>query len=147
MHHSAGNHLNNHWCAIPPRSELQKRPKTQLQDIKFDRDRYVPGDNQFTVARAVYLWPKADGKPSTVNDSSDIDAGYTGEIRFPWSGLGIAADRRKKDGGYRLTGMELQVLAAVLNGNDGEARYWSSGELPKQMFHFSMSRWPRYQLK
>ena len=147
MHHSAGNDLNNHWCKVPPPSAWQKNGKPQYADVIFDRERYVGDEGQFTVSRAVHLLPKADGKPSTVNDSSDIDAGFTGEIRFPWSGLGVPADRRTKDGGYRTAGMDLQILAAVLNGNGGEARYWSSGELPKQMFHFSASRWPRYQLK
>jgi dienelactone hydrolase len=144
MHHAASNQLNNNWCVVPPGGELRTKPKLQITDIKFDRDRFVPDDGPFTVARAVHLLPKADGKPSTVNDSSDTDAGYCGEIRFPWSGLGLPADRRQKDGSYRLDGLELQVLCAMLNGNDGDARYWSSGELPKQMFHFSASRWPRY---
>jgi hypothetical protein len=147
MHHSAGNYLNNHWCVVPPPATWQTSGKPQYSDVKFDRERYVADDGTLRVSRAVHLLPKADGKPSTINDSSDIDAGYTGEIRFPWSGLGILADRRQKDGGYRLTGMEIQVLAAALNGNGGDARYWSSGELPKQMFHFSASRWPRYRLK
>jgi hypothetical protein len=65
-------------------------------------------------------------------------------MRFPWAGLGLPAERRQPNGSYHLSGLELQVLAAVLNGNGGEARYWSSAELPKQMFHFSTSRWPRF---
>jgi hypothetical protein len=104
----------------------------------------VPDDGKFTVQRAVHLLPKADGQPSTVNDSTDVDSGYSGEICFPWSGLGLPAERRRQDGTYRLSGLELRVLAAALNGNGGEPHYWSSGELPNQMFHFSTSRWPRF---
>ena len=144
MHHSAGNHLNNHWCQVPSTGELRKKAKPQYGDVKFDRGRYVPDDGKLTVCQAAYLLPKTDGRPSTVNDPSDVDAGYSGEIRLPWSGLGLPAKRRRQDGTYRLSGLELRVLAAVLNGNGGQPQYWSSGELPKQMFHFSANRWPRY---
>ncbi|HEX5103273.1 MAG TPA: hypothetical protein VFV87_05655, partial [Pirellulaceae bacterium] len=147
MHHSAGNHLNNHWCRVPPPDVWKQNGKPRYADVKFDRERYVADDGSRTVARAVHLLPKADGQPSTVNDPSDIDAGYSGEIRFPWSGLGLPADRRRAGGSYRLAGLELQILAAALNGNGGEPRYYSSGELPSQMFHFSASRWPHYRLK
>jgi dienelactone hydrolase len=144
MHHSAGNHLNNHWCQAPTAIELRKKTKVRYGDVKFDRGRFVPDDGNHTVARAACLLPKADGKPSTVNDSSDVDFGYSGEIRFPWAGLGLPAERRREDGTYRLSGLEVRVLAAALDGNGGQPQYWSSGELPKQMFHFSASRWPRY---
>jgi dienelactone hydrolase len=145
MHHSAGNHLNNHWCQVPTTGELRKKAKAQNGDVKFDRARFVPDDGKLTVACSVYLLPKDDGRPSTVNDSADEDAGYSGEIRFPWSGLGLPPERRRQDGSYRLSGLEVRVLAAALNGNGGQPQYWSSGELPKQMFHFSAARWPRYR--
>jgi dienelactone hydrolase len=147
LHHSAGNHLNTHWCTVPTAAELRKRVKPQLADVKCDRERFIADDGQRTVARAVRLLPKEDGQPSTVNDSSDTDAGYVGELRLPWAGLELPASRRRPSGGYRLDGLELQILAAALNGNGGDARYWSSGELPKQMFHFSSGRWPKYRLE
>jgi hypothetical protein len=144
MHHSAGNRLNNHWCRVPPAEERRKKTRPQSGDVTIDRERFVPDEGQHSVARAVHLLPKADGSPSTLNDPADVDFGYSGEIRFPWSGLGLPAERRRQDGTYRLSGLEVRVLAAALNGNGGQPQTWSSGELPKQKFHFSASRWPRY---
>ena len=104
-------------------------------------------DGEFTVARAVQLKPRKDGKPSTVNDPADRDTGYTGEIRLPWAGLGAPAAQRRADGSYALAGTRLPILAASLNGNRGEAVYHSSApSLPKLMFHFSVALWPKHLL-
>ena len=147
IHHNAANHLNNLGIELPSAEALAKIPKPSYKDVTFHRDRYVDDDGAFTVARAVQLKPRADGRPSTVNDPSDRDTGYTGEIRLPWAGLGAPAERRRGDGSYDLTGLRLPLLAAVLNGNTGDAVYHSSAPyLPAIMFHFSVALWPRYEL-
>ena len=147
IHHNASNHLNNLWIELPSAEALAKIPKPSYKDVTFHRDRYVDDDGAFTVARAVRLKPRADGKPSTVNDPSDRDTGFTGEIRLPWAGLGAPASKRRANGGYALGGTRLPMLAAVLNGNGGQAVYHSSApDLPKLMFHFSAALWPKYQL-
>ena len=145
MHHGAGDYLSKFWCVTPSARMLRKKIRAEVSDVTFDGERFVSRDGRVSAASAVHLLPKNDGKPSTANNSTDTDTGFTGEIRFPWSGLGVAADRLHTDG-YRVAGMELQFLGAVRNGNDGEARTWSSGELPNQPFHFSAGRWPRYLL-
>jgi hypothetical protein len=145
IHHTAGNHLNDYACRVPPESQWTKRGRPLYKDVIFDRERFIPDEGQFTVARAAALLPQADGAPSTINDPSDIDTGYTGEIRLPWGGLGLPAKRRRTDGGYDLAGLELPILAAALHGDSGEAVYHSSAELPMQMFHFSVRYWPRYE--
>ena len=71
------------------------------------------------MARAVALLPRADGGLSTINDPSDEDTGYCGEIRLPWSGLGLPAERRRADDSYDLAGLELPILAAALHGDSG----------------------------
>ena len=82
-----------------------------------------------------------------MNKSDDVDVGYSGEIRLPWAGLGMPAGKRRPDGSYDLKGFELPMLAVVLNGNGGTPVYHSSAAgLPRQMFHFSADRWPRYVL-
>jgi dienelactone hydrolase len=139
VHHAAGNQLNTHWCVVPSQQEWRKLVKPAYGDVHFDRERYIDDDGNARVARAVALLPADGGQPSTVNRPDDLDTGYTGEIRLPWVGLG-AGDRKAAPGS------ELRLLAAVLNGNGGQARYWSSSELPSRMFHFSASRWPQYRL-
>lgn len=147
IHHNAANHLNNLGIELPTAEALAKIPKPSYKDVTFHRERYVDDDGAFTVARAVQLKPRADGRPSTVNDPSDRDTGYAGEIRLPWAGLGAPAERRRADGSYDLKGLRLPLLAAVLNGNTGDAVYHSSAPyLPTIMFHFSVALWPRYEL-
>ena len=115
--------------------------------MTFHRERFVTDDGASTVARAVQLKARKDGKPSTVNDPSDRDTGYTGEIRLPWAGLGAPSANRRPDGSYALAGTRLPILAASLNGNRGEATYHSSApHLPRLMFHFSVALWPKYVL-
>ena len=147
IHHNAANHLNDLWIELPTAAELAKIPKPSYKHVTFHRDRYVGEEDSFTVKRAVRLKSKADKKSSTINDESDFDTGYTGEIRLPWAGLGAPAKFRKPDGGFNMQGRRLLVLAVILNGNGGEAKYHSSGENPSPlMYHFSARKWPRYEL-
>ena len=143
IHHTAGNHLNNAWCRVPSARRFgPPRGSRGMPIVTFDRQRFIPDDGPFTVARYVALLPKADGRASTINDPSDEDTGFSGEIRLPWGGLGLPAKLRRPDGSYDLVGLELPMLAAALHGDTGQAVYHSSAELPLQMFHFSASRWP-----
>ena len=147
VHHDAANHLNNLAVELPTAEALAKILKPSYNDVTFHRERYVTDDGAFTVARAVQFKPRKDGKPSTVNDPSDRDTGYTGEIRLPWAGLGAPNSQRRADGSYALAGTRLPILAASLNGNRGEAVYHSSApHLPRLMFHFSVALWPKYVL-
>lgn len=147
VHHDAANHLNNLAVELPTTEALAKIPKPSYKHVTFHRERFVTDDGAFTVARAVQLKPRKDGKPSTANDPADRDTGYTGEIRLPWAGLGAPAAQRRPDGSYVLAGTRLPVLAASLNGNGGQAVYHSSApHLPRLMFHFSVKLWPRYLL-
>ncbi len=147
IHHNADNHLNDLWIELPTARELAKIPKPSYKHVTFHRDRYVGDEDSFTVKRAVRLKSKADNRPSSINDESDVDAGYTGEIRLPWAGLGAPKKFRKPNGEYSLEGKRLPILAVVLNGNDGQAKYHSSGsDLPPLMYHYSTRLWPLYEL-
>ncbi|MFM8471120.1 MAG: sugar-binding protein, partial [Limisphaerales bacterium] len=147
IHHDAANHMNNLAIELPTPEALAKIPKPSYKDVTFHRERFVADDGAFTVARAVRLKPRSDGKPSTVNDPSDRDTGYTAEIRLPWAGLGAPAEKRRPDGSFGMAGLRLPILAASLNGNGGQAIYHSSAaSLPKLMFHFSVVHWPNYVL-
>ena len=148
VHHDAANNLNNLAIELPTAEALAKIAKPSYKDVTFHRERYVGDDGALTVARAVQLKPRKDGKPSTVNDPSDRDTGYTGEIRLPWAGLGAPVEKRRADGGFAMAGTRLPILAAALNGNGNQAVYHSSAPyLPRLMFHFSVALWPRYELR
>lgn len=147
VHHDAANHLNTIAIELPTAAALAKLSQPSYKDVTFHRERFVADDGAFTVTRAVQLKPRKDGKPSTPNAPADHDAGYTGEIRLPWSGLGAPAASRRADGSFALVGTRLPMLAASLNGNRGEAIYHSSAPvLPRLMFHFSVALWPNYVL-
>jgi len=147
IHHDAANHLNNLMVELPTAGALAKIPKPGYKDVTFHRERFVGDDREFTVARAVQLKPRKDGKPSTINDPAGRDTGYTGEIRLPWAGLGAPAAQHRADGTYALANTRLPILAASLNGNRGEAVYHSSApHLPRLMFHFSVGLWPKHML-
>jgi hypothetical protein len=132
MQHTAGNEFSTHWCVVPPAAELRAKPKVEPADVRRDRQPFVANDGKHSASHAIEQLPN--------------DAGFRGEIRLPWSGLGLPAERKQKGGGFRLSGLEMQVLSAVSCGQGSEARTWSSGELPGQPLHFSASRWPRFLL-
>jgi hypothetical protein len=148
IHHNASNQLNNIWIELPTAAELKKIEHPSYNHITFHRKRFVEDDGKFTVKRAIHLKPKTDRNPSSVNYPSDIDTGFSGEIRLPWAGLGAPKPLRRKDGGYMMKGETLSILAVVLNGNDGKPKYHSTGsDLLPLMYHFSTSRWPFYRLE
>ena len=114
-----------------------------------------------TLQRAVSLKPRQDGKPSTVNDPSDTDTGYSGELRLPWFGIGAVAAavqmvevepaRYGKPAvlmpRWNMDGREISMLAVSQNGDSAE-RYCTSaaGLAPGQFFHKQTGKYPRYRL-
>jgi dienelactone hydrolase len=132
IQHTPAGELSMQWCMMPTAAELRAKTKAELADVRRDRERFVANDSKHTLAHAIGRLPQ--------------DAGISGEIRLPWPGLGLPAERKQREGGFRLSGLELQVLSAVSRGQGSEARTWSSGELPSQPLHFSASRWPHYFL-
>jgi hypothetical protein len=116
-----------------------------------------------TLMTAVKMKPKADGKPSTVNDPSDEDTGYTGEIRIPWFGLGaslkaetmmaVKTDDPKKTknihGPWKMAGQEMMILAVVQDGDvkDNGGYFHSSPTKPGGWFHKDAHLWPKYVLE
>lgn len=114
-------------------------------------DMFVRDDGEFTVKTAVSMMPKADGAPSTPNDGSDTDTGYTGELRVPRRWLPPANDN--------LPGVappfvpdeespphEMSILSVVLNGNDGTVYHHSNPKQPNGMFAPGVATFPRYVL-
>jgi hypothetical protein len=154
VHHSAGNHFNDilvfkdlpAWKserpAIPSYSSgIYWAVNEYLQDVVL---------NNVTNKRAsaVQLKPRADGKPSTLNDPSDTDTGYIAELRFPWAALAAPAAARDASGWKKMAGREITLLAVVENGDNPKQPYHTScATLPRSdFFHNHFARWPRYKL-
>jgi len=162
LHHNAANQFNDVWITvIDPAWPLAERSLFPY-GIIFGDDQFLADDGPAKFAAAVRLKPKADGKPSTINDESDADAGYTAELRLPWAGLGVPKARRlwrtlppaegqdqprRVAAGWDLAGQTIRILAVVQDG-DGAERYHHSSPTrpPGGWFHTSYDYWTRYTL-
>ncbi len=160
IHHSPGGFFNDNWCVAPSRDwPLARSSLTVPLRVLIQRREYLADDGPHTLARAVRLKPRADGQPSTVNDPGDVDGGFAGEIRIPWTGLG--PPRRCREGGdwfpgdqlwlgvdWALEGESIGLLAVYLNGDDGGVYYHSGADMPRvRMFHLLAASWPRAILR
>jgi hypothetical protein len=132
--------------ALPGWKDGKERPAMAGANIYWAQQEFIKDDGTNKLALAALPKAKADGKPSTVNDGTDSDTGYTSELRFPWGGIGAPGSLRSKEG-WKMAGRELAILAAVQNGDLNERYYTSSGVLPKgAFFHLHFAEWPRYVL-
>ena len=164
VHHNAGNQFNDIWCVVvdkawPISTSTMNRFGIQLLQREYLQDDAATGRR---LAMAVALKPKADGRPSTVNDANDVDTGYTGELRLPWLGLGAPRDREtwvtaakagsesrplRRHGPWKMAGQEVRILAVVQNGDLKERYHHSSATKPGDWFHKGAEHYPRYVLR
>lgn len=156
IHQNPLNQFNDVWCTyVDPSWSIYKAAFCPWEIIFCDGE-YLRDEGDYTVQRAVWLKPKANGAKSTVNKSKDVDTGYTAEIRIPWLPLGGAADRRvwekdergynKRVIGWNMAGQELRILA-VYQDEDSKQRYFHSSPTRKgDWFHKTFAHWPRLLL-
>jgi len=164
IHHNAANQFNDIWVVVPDEAWPISKSSINPFGIQFNQREYVQDDAAAgrRLATAVALKPKADGKPSTVNDPSDVDAGYTGELRLPWLGLGAPLDREtwapapkadsqssplQQRGPWKMAGQEIRILAVVQNGDFKGRYHHSSPTKPGGKFHKGAEHYPRYVLR
>lgn len=157
LHHNALNQFNDIWCVtVDPAWPIAKSSMVNY-GILFNRQEYLEDDGPNTVAMAVHLKPKADGTPSTINDPSDTDTGYTAEIRLPWKSIGAPSASQtwikatktspRLPGPWKMAGQTMRLLAVVQDG-DLKTRYHHSGTGPiPDWFHKAQDMWPRYEFK
>lgn len=160
-HHNPLNDFGDLLCVVALPGWEKSRPALAGADIYFGRQEFVQDQEQATLARAVALKPREDGKPSTVNDPSDTDTGYTAELRLPWFGIGAPAAAQgsvevepARDGKpavrapkWDMNGREISILSVSQNGDSAE-RYCTSsaGLLQGAFFHKQFAQYPRYRL-
>lgn len=158
LHHNALNQFNDIWCVTADPAWPVAKSAMANYGILFNRLEFVADDGDATVAMAVHLKPKADGKPSTPNDPSDTDTGYTAEIRFPWKSIGAPASAQtwikpvekgapRLAGPWKMAGHTMNLLAVVQDG-DLKNRYHHDGTGPvPDWFHKAQTAWPVYEFK
>ena len=148
FHHNASNQFNDVWInALDPNWPISKSSLSNW-GLVFNNQEFVNDEGEFTTVMAVKLKPKADGTPSTVNDPSDEDTGYTAELRFPWAGLGapVAArgDPKKNETGWKMQNQQILLLAVVQDGDLPERYHHSSPLRSGDWFHKTVPLWPKY---
>jgi len=163
VHQTAANHFNDIWCVVVDPSWAISNSSMNRFGIQFHNREFVQdqADTGHTLAMAARPKPKADGKPSTMNDPSDVDTGYAGELRLPWFGLGAPLTRetwvpvepaepnarpRRKHGPWKMAGQEMLILAVTQDGDLKEHYHHSSPTKPGGWFHQGAEHWPRYVL-
>jgi hypothetical protein len=163
VHHNAAKGFNDIWCVVVDDDWPIRKSSINPFGIQFNQREYLHDDaaGGRRLATAVALKPKADGKPSTINDPSDIDTGYTAELRLPWLGLGAPRDcetwvkapssgpqspPQRQHGPWKMAGQELRILAVVQNGDLTERYHHSSPTKPGGWFHKGAEHYPRYVL-
>ncbi len=163
LHHNAANQFNDLWCAVVDEASPISKQTIARFGIYFGNREIVDDDTEagITLASAARPKPKADGSPSTVNDSSDTDTGYTAELRLPWLGLGAPTERetrvnapplaagepeRNIHGPWKMEGQEMLVLAVFQDGDLADHYHHSSPTFPGSWFHKGAAHYPHYRL-
>jgi len=163
LHHNALNQFNDVWCTVVDGNPVAKTAIARF-GIHFGNGEYLLDDPDAKVSfkSAVKLKAKADGSPSTINDASDTDTGYTAEIRLPWLGLGapLAAEtyitlepkepngpKIRYHGPWKMGGQEIMLLSVVQNGDLQDRYHHVSSTLPGGWFHKGTAHWPRFLLE
>jgi Carbohydrate family 9 binding domain-like len=163
LHHNALNQFNDIWIVVTDDSWPISKSSRNRFGIFFGTHEILQDDAEagFTFKSAVKMKPKADGKPSTVNDPSDVDTGYIGEIRLPWLGLGApmscetmksvelkpGGPKRNIHGPWKMAGQEMRILTVFQDGDLPDHYHHSSPTKGGGWFHKGAEHWPRYILK
>ncbi len=162
LHHNALNQFSDIWCSVLDGEPVAKTLQARF-GIHFATQEFVNDDKDAgaSLSKAVQLKPKADGSPSTINDSSDKDTGYTAELRLPWFGLGAplsaeswitiepttpGGEKKRYHGPWKLAGSEIMVHSVFQNGDLSDHYHHSSPTFPGSWFHKGSKHWPRYRL-
>jgi hypothetical protein len=162
IHLNELNQFNDVWCTVVDPAWKVAQQAQFPYGIIFSQREFIADQGPYKLKTAVKMMPKADGKPSTVNDPSDVDTGYTAEIRIPWLGLGAAKSRKtmiqvppekKGDrlkmipGPWKMVGEQMSILA-VYQDEDLPDRYHHSSPLrpPGGFFHQSEPFWQVFEL-
>lgn len=149
LHHNASNCFSDVWCVALPEGDPQLDSASFQYGIHFGRGDFVQDDRDATFACAAAPKAGAGGAPSTVNDRSDVDAGYSGEIRLPLRGIGAPLSafvlKRGVPPAWNLEGKGMMMLAVLQNPDSGRRYHHDAPDFPGGWFHHGAAFWPRYR--
>ncbi|MDA1088132.1 MAG: hypothetical protein O2901_14105 [Verrucomicrobia bacterium] len=148
IHHSASNHINDILVFVDLPAWKEEPPAMVHKGIYWAKNETIQDAGEHKLMGASQVKPRADGKPSTINDDTDADTGYTAEMRFPWAGIGAPGSGREGAGWGKMAGRDITILAVTEDGDSKDQPYHTScGTLPKNdFFHHHVAAWPRYKL-
>jgi hypothetical protein len=148
VHQSASNHINDILVLADLPAWKKEPPTMTYNGIYWAKEEYIQDQGECKFTGATQVKPRKDGKPSTINDGSDTDTGYTAELRFPWSSIGAPNSAKAGDGWKKMAGRTITILAVVENGENTDQPYHTScATLPgPDFFHIHFAKWPRYKL-
>jgi hypothetical protein len=162
LHHNAANQFNDVLCVDMDPSATAEGTIAGAHPYAIMPRPFLKDQREHRLGMAVRLLPKADGNPSTINDASDEDAGYTAELRIPWIGLMPPRDSRttielppRKEGGkpiqavgpWDLAGRTMRILLVYQNRDLEQVYRHSSPSKPGGWFHAGVQEhYPRFVL-
>ncbi|MGI6494578.1 MAG: hypothetical protein ACOX5G_00525 [Kiritimatiellia bacterium] len=150
LHHNASNCFSDVWCAVLPESHPDAGAPPFAYGIYFGREATLRDEGANRLESAVHLLPRADGHPSTINDASDVDTGYSAEIRIPWGAFAPRSLARFQGRGeppaWHPSGATLWMLSVCQNPDTGHRYHHDSPSFPGGWFHHGAKFWPRYRL-
>ena len=161
IHHNAANQFNDILITVVDPARPIAKSQLFFDGIRFGTREVIEDDPAAGCTRqfAVRPKPKADDKPSTINDPSDTDTGYIGELRLPWYGLGAprersmtrsikdSAGKEKNVRTWKMDGQQMMILAVFQDGDLKDHYHHSSPTKPGGWFHKGTEHWPRYILQ
>jgi hypothetical protein len=164
VHHNAANHFSDIWCTVfDPDWKISESTIAPHGGIVFSDREHIRDDPQNRLTLKTVARPKVAeaGRPGTINDGRDVDAGYVAELRLPWIGLGapkanatyieLPPERpgqkpREKHGPWRMQGVEMRILSVVQDADAGKRYHHSGPTLPGGWFHRGFEHYPTYIL-
>jgi hypothetical protein len=151
LHHNAANQFNDLLVLAGLPAWQKNMPAFAAPfGIYWIRNEFLQDEKDRKFACAVAVKPRKDDKPSTVNDSTDEDTGYTAELRVPWYALGTPAAAQGKEAGkpWKMGGREITIMAVSQNGDLKDRYHTSSPDVSskKPFFHVQTDQFPRYSI-
>lgn len=162
LHHNAKNDFSDVWCVTAEKNWEINKTKAFQYGIHFGDKLWIDdyNDGKVTLKKAVTLKPKADGKPSTVNDSSDKDTGYISEIRLPIGSIAVPnkaevfvkkkdekGNERRVSDGFNLENLPIKILTVVQDMTSERRYHHSSPTRTGGWFHHDAANWNQFIFK
>ncbi len=159
LHHNAKNDFSDIWCVTADDSWEISKTKAFTWGIHFGDTLWIKeyDNNRATLKKAVTLKLKEDGKPSTINDSSDVDTGYIAEIRLPIGSIAVPTKtemfetykdengkERRRSAGFDLDNVNIRVLTVVQDMTTQTRYHWSSPNFKGGWFQHDAINWDNF---